>query len=100
MLEHYSKSGGNRLESLRSYCDEAQYKDVYGFARRVDGVQGSLWGLVLGRMGQETVTETELQQITETFVLQNARWVNERGVAALMRWLVWMARHEGLVSGD
>ena len=47
-LEHYSKSGGNQLESLRSYCDEAQYKDVYGFSRTVDGIQGSLWGLVLG----------------------------------------------------
>ena len=99
-LECYSRAGGNRLDTLRSYCNEVDYRDVFGFARSVDGIQGSLWGIVLGTMGKKNLSVSELEEITRTYVVTNARWVDERGVAALMQWLAWMAWHEGCLEGE
>ena len=97
-LEFYSAAGGNRLDELESYCERTDYRTPSAIAREIDEIQGSLWGIVLGTVGKTRFTEPELEQIVRDYVGLKARWVSDQGVAALMRWLVWMAWNEGYLA--
>lgn len=99
-IEAYSHSMGNRIEELAEYCAE------HGVAEReaeimaaIDKLQGDVLELVLDRARADgPLSGPDIEVLAIEHCRTHAPEVGEVGVRALLRWIVWMAWHEGCMK--
>ena len=96
-IDAYSHSMGNREEALAEFCAEHSIADqMAGIQATIDELQGDLFDQIWALTRDNgPMTGDEIEALAERHCSERAPAVNSDGIAALMRWAVWMAWHEG-----
>ena len=99
-IEAYSHSMGNRPEELAEYCAE------HGVAEReneirtaIETMQGEVFDTISKRTRTSgPMSATEIETLATEHCRVSVPEVDEAGVRGLLRWIVWMAWHEGCMK--
>jgi hypothetical protein len=95
-----SNSLGNRMDALNESCTQAGCADsAPAVAERIRRMQNAIFALVCQRAPEPaTVTMPEIEQIARDWLASNETAVDEAGLNGILRWVVWMAWHEGYLA--
>ena len=99
-IDAYSHSMGNRREALAEFCGTRGLVDRETEIRAaIDKIQGDIFDLI-SRMARERgpLSADEIEKVTVGHCGRHYPDVNESGVRGLLRWIVWMAWHEGCMQ--
>jgi hypothetical protein len=95
-IDAYSQSFGNRLEPLRALCDDDATAEKLG--AEIGAVQEAIIDLVRERAGEDGLPMDGIVQVGREYVCAADLPINECGLQALMRYVVWYCRHEGYLQ--
>jgi len=96
-IEAYSDFWGNRLDRLQEYCRRCSYEgSMDDLVERIRGIQLAIFRTVSDK---KRATYEEIEEIAREYVNSEASEVNENGVKALLKWVVWTAWREGYLEG-
>jgi hypothetical protein len=101
-MEAYCHSFGNRPEALQAYCDEQSQPEIASvLGARIDTLENSIFDIVWKQSEHQQVSAQQVAGIAREYLKANAPEVHETGFRAILRWVGWMAWHEGcLFSPD
>lgn len=99
-IEAYSHSMGNRIEELAEYCaDHGVTEREAEIMAAIDRLQSGVLELISARaQAGGPLAGPEIEALTIEHCRAHAPEIDEAGVRALLRWIVWMAWHEGCMK--
>ena len=99
-IDVYSHSLGNRSEALAEYC-QAQGLSLNEIKAKIDGIQHEVFERVWENTGNTgPLSSKEIELVTREVCRDASLGIDDAGIAGLMRWLVWMAWHEGCLKDE
>jgi hypothetical protein len=96
-IDCYSQSFGNRIEPLRQLCRDPEMADH--LAAEICALQSSIVDLVWSRAGEVGLSMHEIEQVARECLATRPE-INEIGLNGLLRYVVWLAWHEGYLRRE
>jgi hypothetical protein len=92
----YSHSGGNCNEALRPLC-HSDKSAAAKLAALINELQGDIFDLVWSRSEAGALSAAQIEQIASAYLAEKKPEleIDDIGVSGLMRYIIWMAWHEG-----
>ena len=99
-IEAYSHSMGNRPEELAEYCAEQGVAERETEIRAaIEAIQGDVFDMIWEKTRVSgPMSAAEIETLASQHCQASAPEVDESGVRSLLRWIVWMAWHEGCMK--
>jgi hypothetical protein len=97
-INAYSYQGGNRPDRLQAVCAHAPAADK--LATEISGLQEGIYELVRARAGADGLSRAEVEQVALQYLAATRPDVNEIGVHGLLRYVIWIAWHDGWLRFD
>lgn len=99
-IEVYSHSMGNRPEELAEYCAEHGVAERETEIRKtIEAMQGEMLDKISERMRVSgPMSAAEIETLAAEHCGASVPEVDAAGVRGLLRWIVWMAWHEGFMK--
>jgi hypothetical protein len=91
-IEAYSHAGGNRIERLRAICADSVETETTESEIRT--LQEGILEQVREQAGADGLTREHIEQIARQFLAVRPE-VNEDGLDGLLRYVIWIAWHDG-----
>ena len=92
-IEVYSHAFGNRIEPLRALC--ASNDGAEALATEIRELQESILELVRLQSGPDGLPQAQIVQLARQHLADRKPAVNEVGFHGLMRYVIWVAWHDG-----
>lgn len=98
-IDAYSYQGGNRIGRLQAICADDAIAET--LAAEISSLQEGIYELVRARAGADGLPRAELDGVARQYLASARPDVNELGLDALLRYVFWIAWHDGwLQLGD
>jgi hypothetical protein len=101
LLDKFSAPLGNSENKFIEYAAAHNIIDHMVLIEEFKSVQNQTYDYVY------TITEPNLQlsagqieKISYNFCKRHFNWINDKGIAAVNRWLIWMCWHEGILKKE
>ncbi|MBD8348964.1 hypothetical protein [Dysgonomonas sp. HGC4] len=97
LLNLFSTSMGNSEYKLIEYCESNDFKNYSTIIEEFEAIQNDIYDYIF-KLTEPNIqlSGVEIEEISFQYCTQKYSWVNEVGVKAINRWLVWMCWHEGI----
>jgi hypothetical protein len=92
-IDAYSYQGGNRLGRLQALCTESSLAET--LAAEISGLQEGIYELVRARAGADGLPRAQVEQVAREYLAAARPDVTELGLDGLLRYVIWIARHDG-----
>ena len=99
LLGIYSLHFGNRENNLLEYGKRNGIKNIDDIIKEFSNIQGELFDYFWKKAapdGQLYYDEIKAQAFE--YCNEKYKWMNDMGKESLLRWLVWICWHEGLLK--
>jgi hypothetical protein len=101
LLNIYSYHFGNKEKDLFDYGSRNGIKNINDIIDEFSSIQNELFNYFWKRTGPNIqLTDEEIKQQAKEYCNNKYKWINEVGMEALLRWLIWMGWHEGLMKNE
>jgi hypothetical protein len=90
----YSHTGGNRIERLQALCAESPVA-AEALAAEVSALQEGIIEQVRARAGVDGLSRAQVEQVARQYLAAARPEVNEGGLHGLLRYVIWIAWHDG-----
>ena len=97
-IDAYSYQGGNRLERLQAIC--ADDSTAEALAAEISRMQEGIYELVRGRAGADGLLRAQVEQVAREYLAGARPEVDEVGLYGLLRYVIWIAWHDGWLQLD
>lgn len=101
-IDAFSHALGNNIEPLKALC-RADSNDVEPIAASIVKLQDDIFDLIRSRSKRSkdgALPLSEIEQIAREYLAAANPEVNELGYRGLMRFIVWMAWHDGWLQRE
>ena len=92
-IDAYSYQGGNRLGRLQAICADSSIAET--LAAEISGLQEGIYELVRARAGADGLPRAQVEQVARQYLATARSDVNELGLTGLLRYVIWIAWHDG-----
>ena len=101
LLDLYSCCFGNHEDVLIEYSIKnniLQYQDVINEFKSIQAnIFNYIWKIT---EPDKQLTSFEIERECAIYCFENHQWINEVGLKALNKWLIWMCWHEGILKKE
>ena len=99
LLDIYSNQFGNRENDFLKYAFENKIEDYNKILEEFRIIQNDLFQHIWTITSpNKQLSQAELEKISHYYCSNKYDWIDEVGITALKRWLVWMSWHEGILT--
>jgi len=99
LLDLFSSSMGNSEYKFVEYAELNNIQNYNTIIEEFKSIQNSLYDYIY-KITEPNIqlSATEIENISLQYCTKNYIWINEIGVKAINRWLIWMCWHEGILK--
>jgi hypothetical protein len=99
LLDIFSYEFGNRGNDLFQYCLDNGIEHFAYIKAEFDSIQNDLYRYIDKiTPHNKQLTPIEIQAKAAEYCKMKYNWINDSGIEALNRWLIWMCWHEGILK--
>jgi hypothetical protein len=95
-IDVYSNSGGNLIELLRVLCGGDSIA-TETLAAQITKLQSDIFEIVRSRSGELGLSVAEIESVGWEYLTASRAGVDEIGFRGLMRYVIWIAWHDGFL---
>ena len=92
-IDAYSYQGGNRSERLQAICADGSLAET--LAAEISGLQEGIYESVRARAGADGLPRVQVEEVARQYLAAARPDVNELGRNGLLRYVIWIAWHDG-----
>jgi hypothetical protein len=97
-IDVYSHQGGNCLKQLQAICADSSVTEA--LAAEISGLQEGIYELIRAQAGTDGLPRAQVEQVARQYLASARRDVNEVGLNGLLRYVFWIAWHDGWLQRD
>ena len=95
-INAYSHSMGNQFDVLIEHCGSEKADE---FKKTIDQIQNEIFDIIWKSTDNNNLlTAGEIEEIATEYCNEKHNEIDASGIDGLLRWLIWMAWHEGCLK--
>lgn len=99
LLDLFSSSMGNSEYKLIEFAKSNNIQNCSTIVEEFKTIQNEIYDYIFKITEPDIqLSATEIEEASVQYCTKTYTWINETGIKAINRWLIWMCWHEGILK--
>lgn len=99
LLDLFSSSMGNSEYKFMEFAESNDIQNYSTIIEEFKAIQDQIYNYILEITEPNIqLSATEIEKASIGYCTKKYTWINETGIKAINRWLIWMCWHEGMLK--